>query len=60
MSESTLTVEAEPKSVPAGIADVRDTPLGRLAQQDTGAGLERVLPGIDAKRVSCASFQSSI
>ena len=60
MSESTLTVEPEPATVPAGIQDVRDTPLGRLAQQDTGDGLGRVVPGYDGKQVSVAAFQSSI
>jgi hypothetical protein len=60
VSESTLTVEAEPTTVPAEIQDVRDTPLGRLAQQGAGDGLGRVLPGYDGERVSVAAFQSSI
>lgn len=59
MSE-TLTVEPEPTTVPAVIQDVRDTPLGRLAQQGAGDGLERVVPGIGTLRIAACAFQSSI
>jgi hypothetical protein len=44
-----------------GIADVRNTTLGRLAQvTGVGDGLNRVLADSSAKRAAVAAFQSSI
>jgi hypothetical protein len=44
-----------------GVADVRRTPLSRLAQDASGTeGLRRVLPGPVDGRVSSATFNSSI
>ena len=44
-----------------GVADVRRTPLGQLAQVASSTpDLCRVLPGFSAEPVSLATFNSSI
>ncbi|HEV2637486.1 MAG TPA: FxSxx-COOH cyclophane-containing RiPP peptide [Actinocrinis sp.] len=45
----------------AAVADVRRTPLGRIAREGLdGASLRRVLPGWTGGRPAPATFQSSI
>jgi hypothetical protein len=56
-----LTAEPQPKTALAvGLADVRAVPLARLAREERSEGMARVLPGLNAKRIAAAQFQSSI
>lgn len=55
-----VSVDTRPELATA-VADVRRTPLGRLAREaGSGEGLRRVLPGQAAERIAPAMFQSSI
>lgn len=60
--EFTMDVSPDTRTAPAAsVADVRRTPLGRLALRTPGAdGLRRVLPDAADGRVVGVTFNSSI